>query len=490
MNFNIDKLNNYITEKMDEFCVPSISIAVVYGEEVVYNKCFGYKDLEKQLPPDENTVYAIASLSKAMTAACAGILVDEGKLSWDEPVITYLPEFRMYDEFATKSVTLRDMLSHNTGLPRHDMSWYGDGSLSTKDIVERIAYLKPNKSPRSLYEYNNFMFAAAGYVIERVSGQSWGDFIKERIFMPLGMDQSTTVIEGLSGASNKALPYKGGTVFTEGKSVPEAVLKDYLNFDGMAACGTVNSTIKDMAKWASMNLMKGEYKGKRVISEKNLNEIHTPHTVKRGDELIPEIPVLCYGLGWNTRVYRGRFNLAHAGGIDGFSTHLSLLPNENIGIVILTNRSGTAAHFAVANTIKDHILGLPEKDWMGYLKGTEDKGIAEIMKDNEAIIAARGNNKNAPHSKKLEEYVGVYENKGYGKAGISLVNDKLLLSYNGFDKELTHNNYDTFDFDLSDDYIENRVIARFVLDKKGNVSEFHVDFEKAMKGELIQFNKL
>ena len=487
MNFNLDKLNDYITEKMDEFCLPSMSVVVVHGEEEVYTKCFGFKDLEKKLPPDENTVYAIASLTKAMTATCAGILADEGKLSWDEPVITYLPEFRMYDEFAAKSITLRDMLSHNTGLPRHDMSWYGDGNLSTKEIVERIGYLKLNKSPRSLYEYNNFMFAAAGYVIERITGNSWGDFIRERLFKPLGMNNTTTVIDGLREAQNKALPYKGGAKL-KGKPVPEPILIKYLNFDGMAACGTVNSTISDMSKWASMNLMKGTYKGKRIISEKALNEIHTPNTVKRGEALIPEIPILCYGLGWNTRVYRGHFNLTHSGGIDGFSTYISLLPNENVGIVILTNRGGTIAHFAVANTIKDHILGLPQKDWAAYLKGAEDKEIAELVKSNEAVKAARIINAN--HSKSLKDYMGIYEHKGYGKVGIALKGDRLILSHNGFDRELVHNNYDTFDFDISDDYIEKRMIARFILDKEGAVSGLNVEFEKSMKGELIPFKKL
>ena len=487
MNFDLTKLEAYINEQMNDFCVPGMAITLVHGEETVYSKGFGFKDMEKRLPPDENTVYAIASLTKAMTAVCAGILVDEGKLSWDEPVITYLPEFRMYDKYAERNLTLRDMLSHNSGLPRHDASWYGGGSLSTAELAARIGHLKPNKSFRSLYEYNNFMFAAAGYVIERVTGQTWSGFIKERLFDPLDMHNTTTVIDGLKSAENRALPYKGGRNFSGGKHVPDSVLCEYLNFDGMAACGTVNSTISDMAKWASMNLMKGVYKDRQIISQKALEEIHTPHIVKRGEKLIPEIPVLSYGLGWNTRVYRGHFNLTHSGGIDGFSTFISLVPGENLGLVILTNRGGTIAHFAVANTIKDHILGLPEKDWAAYFKGETEKELGELTRMNEAVIAARKPD-TAP-SKALKHYEGTYENKGYGNINITLTDGKLMLSYNGFDKELTHNNYDTFDLDLSDDYRENRTVARFVLDREGAVTKLHVELEKALKGELIEFRK-
>ena len=485
MNLDLSKLEHSVAEKMAECCVPSMAITAVRGDEAIYTKCFGYKDLENELPPDENTVYAIASLTKAMTATCVGMLVDEGKLSWDVPIVHYLPEFRMYDEFAGQNMTLRDMLSHNTGLPRHDLIWYSkEGCSSTKELVEGIRYLKPNKSFRSLYEYNNLMFTTAGYVIERLTGISWADFIKERLFKPLGMNSSSTVIEGLSKALNKALPYKPGKDFPHNKPV----LTEYLDFNGMAACGTVNSTINDMAKWAAMNLKKGTYKDKTIISEKTLKEIHTPHTVQRLSAPIEEVPINCYGLGWGTRVYRGHYNITHSGGIDGFSTYISLLPYNDIGIVILTNMDNAFVHFAVANTFKDYILGLPEKDWLAHMKAERGKLLAEADKKNKAIIAAR--KPDTSPSKKLEDYVGLYKHKAYGKISVTLKGGKLHLSYQGLACDLTHNNYDTFDTDLLGDYIKTLILVRFTLDNEGNVSELHAELEVAMNGEFIVFNKL
>ena len=482
MNLNFSKLEDFVTQQMTDFNVPSMSIAVVKGEETIYTKCFGYKDVENKLPPDENTVYAIASLSKAMAATCVGILVDEGKLSWDVPVINYLPEFRMYDDFATKSITLRDMLSHNTGLSRHDMAWYNKEKCdTTANLVERIRYLKLNKSPRSLYEYNNFMFMTAGYVIERVTGMTWDKFVTERLFKPLGMSGSSTVAAGLSEATNKALPYKPVKNSSDGS----IVLTEYLNFDGMGACGAVNSTISDMAKWASMNLMGGTYKGKTIISEKTQKEIHTPNAVQRAMPTIPEIPIICYGLGWGVRAYRGHTNLVHAGGIDGFSTYISLLPNSNVGIIILTNVVGTNAHFAVANTFKDFIFDLPKKDWVAYIKSEVQKMTNEITKRNNTIISAR--KLDTTPLKPLKSYVGTYEHKGYGKVDIVLKDGKLHMSFNGMSADLTHSNYDTFDVDLFDETVTVLMPVRFILDKLGDVSELHVEFEIALGGEMIEF---
>ena len=484
MNLDFSKLEGFVTQQLTDFNVPSMSITVVKGEEAIYSKCFGYKDLENKLPPDENTVYAIASLSKAMTATCVGILVDEGKLSWDEPVTNYLPEFRMDDDFATKNITLRDMLSHNSGLPRHDMAWYNKKECdTTANLVERIRYLKLNKSPRSLYEYNNFMFMAAGYVIERVTGVPWDKFIVERLFKPLGMNSSSAVAKGLSGAENKALPYKPIK-----NSLGDTTLTKYLNFDGMGSCGTVNSTISDMAKWASMNLLGGTYKGKTILSKKAIKEIHTPNAVQRAMPTIPEIPIICYGLGWGVRAYRGHSNLVHAGGIDGFSTYISLLPNSNVGIVVLANVVGTNAHFAVANTFKDFMFGLPEKDWAAHMKNDAQKMLDEITKKNDAVIAARKSD--TMPLKPLESYVGTYEHKGYGKVEIDLKDGKLHMSFNGMSAELTHSNYDTFDVDLFDEAVTFLIPVRFFLDRVGDVSQLHVDFEPALGGEMIEFVKV
>lgn len=484
MNLDFKGLEAFVAGTIAECNVPSIGIAVVKGEETLYSKCFGYKDIENKLAPDGDTVYAMASLTKPMTAACAAMLVDEGKLDWDTPVINYLPEWRAFDECVTLGITLRDMLSHNTGLPRHDLVWFQlEGkSRTTKDLVESIRHLKPNKPARTMYEYNNLMFTSVGYIIERISGKTWGEFMEERLFAPLGMNNSSTVIAKLAGATNKALPYH--------ESAKGIITKaEYLDFDGMGGCGTVNSTLNDMAKWASLNLNKGTYKGNTIISEKNIKEMQKAQTTMRIDP-IPEVPLVAYGLGWAVRSYRGHYNINHSGGITGFSTYVTLLPFSDLGLVLLTNLAGTNAHIAIANTFIDHIMGLPEKDWVGHVNSEKDKALAELDKLNNAILADVNSGKpgaQMPH--KMEDYTGRYEHKGYGAALVRLDGGKLFLSYNGFHRELYHSNFDAFYIDLSDNHVRSLIRARFVTDIKGVVSELQLDFERALNGEYITFTR-
>jgi len=482
MNFKISELEGAITEVLNSIGMPGMAVSVTSGNESIYKKVFGYRDVANKIPADENTVYAIASLTKAMTAVCCGMLVDEGKLSWDEPIISYLPEFRMHDDYAGRNVCLRDMLAHNTGLPRHDWVWYNtELSRSTEDLVHRIRYLPLNKPMRTLYEYNNLMYATAGLVIERVTGQTWAEFIKERLFKPLGMDNSSPVIKGLSEAENRALPYNKNSKYPE-----EAhTTTNYLDFDGMGACGTVNSTINDMTKWVQLNLNKGMFGGVQIVSEKTMKTIHTPVAVQRAFSPIPEIPMLSYALGWGVRTYRGNLNITHSGGIDGFSTYISMLPDKNVGIAILTNLSqGNYMHFVAANMIKDFMLGSETKDWIKYFKDMNDSGEEETKKANKSILEA-STQVSPPDFKSL---VGEYTHKGYGTAYVSL-EENLQVKFNGLSRKLSHSNHDTFYFDMSDGANEDLRITQFKRNPLGKVTGVLIDAEKALNGEFILFEK-
>ena len=477
----ISRLRETLPQKLKEWGVPGLSCAIVRKGQVVYSGHFGYRDMESQIAPNDQTLYAIASTTKAMTATCVGILVDEGKLEWDKPVISYLPEFRMYDEYATQHVTIRDMLCHKTGVPRHDNTWYGDSGKTTKELVEGIRYLKPNKELRTKYEYNNLMFTTCGYIVERVSGMPWQEFMLKRIFEPLDMHRSFCTLGEFTGEDNKALPY------VRDEDMPCRV--PYLCFDGMAGCGTVNSTTEDMSRWLTMNLAGGIYNGKQIISRESLSEIHLPQIlVNQG--LNKEIPMKAYGFGWTVRAYRGSKVLDHTGGIDGFSSLVTLMPQEDTGMVILVNRSGFNHHFSIAYAVYDYILGITPIDWEGRIN-EDEKASRKAGDEANAHIDGMRNVKAAP-SHPAEALTGVYVNAAYGQFTIEASGRSdvfLEAAYHGQKLLICHNNNNTFDMAVEDEHRPVRTLLRFEVDISGAISRLWVDLEPSL-GEMIPFEPI
>ena len=477
------KTEKFITEKMSELNVPGIAVSVVKDGAVVYQKGFGFRDMENKLPVDSATVFPLASTTKAMTAVCTAILKDENKLDFDTPVIKYLPEFRMYDEYATMNVTLRDMLSHNTGMPRHDFAWFGSNR-TTAQFVESIRYLMPNKPFRTLYEYNNLMFATAGFLIERVSGKTWQEFIKERLFQPLGMNDTTTTIAGIEASPNKAFPYREKK---DGKleKIP------YRNFDGMGACGTGNSSAADMAKWVIMNLGGGKYNGRQIVSEASLKEIHTPVTVVKPPlPPMPEIPIITYAFGWNAVPYRGRFALTHTGGIDGISAFVGMIPEENLGVVVLTNSDGQIMNTAAGYVIFDEALGVPFFDWASRLKERSDK-LSENSLNEMNLKAAALRRSGAKPSHDLPEFAGIYEHKGYGAIEIKYDGETgLTACFNGITLKLAGANNNLFEAWLDDDGKDPQLLlVSFGLNLKGDIKDLSVNIEPALGDNFTVFER-
>lgn len=481
MNVDWSKLEQTIEEWLHRHDVPGISLTVVSGEQPVYTGCFGYKDVENNLKPDAETRYACASVTKAMTATALGILKDEGKIDWRTPVRTYLPGFAMYDGYATANLTLADMLSHNSGLPRHDFSWFNnlEADRPTSEYVARLAHLKPNKGFRTQYEYNNFMFTAAGAVVEAVSGMPWGEFLTKRIFTPLGMKDTTYTISGLKDAANRALPY--------GKKDGKPKRLEYRNFDGMAGCGTVNSTVKDMAAWISMNINGGIHMGTRIISQATLSEIHTQRNAvpPLPGGFNPHMPLAAYAFGWSVQPYRGRLCLNHSGGIDGFTSYATFMPEEKYGIMLFCNQGGSNMPFAVAAHIFDQLLGTADGiDWADFYKKRSDAMMAAAPGPSEAIRAAR-----APETavnRPVSQLAGTYSHKGYGEVEITADKDALTLHYNGWAMPLAHNNYETFEFNYADG--EGLMTVTFVPDAKGAIACLSIPIEPSL-GEPISFVK-
>ena len=480
MNINFSKIEAFVKDNLPVFGVPGLSLAIVKGDDIIYEGCFGHKDVEHALIPDPHTRYACASVTKAMTAACLGILRDEGKIDWDVPVTEYLPEFRAFDPRDTARITLRDMLAHNTGLPRHDAVWYNRNAVgpTTEELVAAIAHLPFNKPFRSKYEYNNLMFTTAGAVAARVSGMPWQAFIQKRLFEPLGMHDTTAVIAGLRDAGNRALPY------TRSESGPK--LTEYCDFDGMAGCGTVNSTIRDMTAWLSLQLGKGSYKGKRIISEKTMAELHTAVVVSPPipGYVIPQMPLTAYGFGWSTQPFRGRMCLQHSGGIDGFSSYATFMPEQGYGIMLFTNLGGNQLHFATAAFIYDLIWGESGTDWAALYLDRTARQQADLEAAN-AKILAEALPGTAP-TRPLDQYPGLYRHPGYGTLEIT-DGEPLELRFNGITQRLIHSRYDSYVAEGADAG-EGLMPVRFTASADGPIDGVDAHFEPAL-GAPIHFKK-
>ncbi len=429
-----------------EFGIVGLSVAVVKDGRTIYAKGFGERQLGRGEPVDENTLFAIGSNTKAFTAAAIGILVDEKKMGWDDRVTKHLPWFQLYDPYVTREITVRDILSHRSGLGRRgDLNWYAT-DFDRKEVVRRIRYLEPNSSFRSEAGYQNTMVLAAGLVLEAVSGQSWDDFVTSRILRPLGMNRTRTSVRELAGMDDVATPHER----IEGKIVPVP----HRNIDNVAPAGAILSSASDMSRWMRMMLGEGELDGTRIVSKDVVAEVWRPNIryplPADYTALFPPMHFSTYGLGWGLRDYRGRFVATHTGGIDGMLSQVLLVPEEDLGIVVLTNTSplGTFAHNAITFSILDALLASPAEaaaaDWPARFRELSQK-----QEEEEAAEERRRNEARVPGtspSLALDRYAGTYENDMYGKVRVSIEDGHLVLRrHTAWIADLSHWNFDTFE---------------------------------------------
>ena len=431
---------------------PSVAIGVTRGGETVFSGAFGQRDAERGLAADSQTLYQIASCTKAFTATLAAQFVDEGKLDWDTPVREYLPEVRFYDDYATRTVCMRDLLSHRTGLPRHEYSWYGT-TYSREDIVNNLRYLEPNRPPRTTFQYNNQCYVLAGRVLERLSGESFEELLRTRILEPLGMSRTRFFIEDLEEDGNRAVgygrpdgsdPVHGTTALPYYRSVVESRQEGVGS--PFAPAGCLSSCIDDLLVWARFHL--GDTtEADRILSERALATLHAPQMLL--DEPLdmpqPETAFHCYGLGWFVESYRGRTLIHHSGNIDGFSSFVGLVPELDLGVVACTNMNGSLLHVALAHEVFDHHLGTEGGDWVGRY---HDYAVEKGERDRGRVSRLTG--ERAPGTKPshaLADYAGTYARPGYQPVSVALEGDALHLSFNGWRAPLRHFSYDTFIFD-------------------------------------------
>jgi CubicO group peptidase (beta-lactamase class C family) len=420
------EVDNVVNRTLTTFNVPGIAVAIVKDGKVVLAKGYGVKSILTNEKADANTLYGIASNSKAFTSAALAILIDEGKLKWDDKVITYLPNFKMYNDYVTNEFTIRDLLTHRSGLGlgAGDLMIWPDGSnFTAQDIIGNLQYLKPVSSFRTKFDYDNLLYIAAGEIVQKVSGMSWCDFVENRIMKPLEMNNSAASFVRLKDTSNVIVPH----VPIDGKL---KVISRYKN-QILDAAGGIYSSVNDMSKWVITQLNNGKYgtENKQLFSEKEHNEMWTPQTILPAATRPPySTHFASYGLGWFLSDVKGYKQVTHTGGLEGIVTQVTLIPELNLGIVVLTNQQSVAAFTAITNTIKDNYLGIKSEDYItvysNRVKTTEetaDKATDEVW----ALVA-----KNRKENIKIDfnNYAGTYKDNWLGEIVISEKKGKLFFA--------------------------------------------------------------
>jgi CubicO group peptidase (beta-lactamase class C family) len=430
---------------------------------------YGLRDVEASLKVTTDTQFLIGSVTKSFTATGLALLMDERRLDWKKPVRDYVPEFRLHDAVATERITVRDLLCHHSGLPRHDWIWI-PGDLSPAQMLAAMRYLEPSDDIRSTFQYLNLGYLVASMVAERASGQSWTEFTRARLTDKLRMNVTFTV-EDLAAAADAAVPYSmDGDARVRAKRWPIRV----------QAAGSINTSIASFANWLRLHLDKGEFEGQRLLSPALIQQLQTP----RVHEAVPafaEYSDMHCGLGFRLISYRGERVVLHGGGWIGWGTRMAMLPDRGAGVAVFTNRNPSAVPEILANYVFDRVCGKEPIPWLDRYRELRRKSLAQLDVDRQARKATRRLNTQPSHD--LADYAGGYDHPGYGRITITHVEGKLNWAYRGMSEPLVHRHYDTFELpeapaeSLRAALQPNQFTISFSSDREGNIASLAVPFE-------------
>lgn len=475
----LEGLDDVVVQALADFNVPGLVLAVVTDDQVVYADGFGYRDMENKLPMDADTLFAIGSTTKAMTTTVLAMQAEEDLLDWDEPVIRHLPGFDLEDSALAGRVTPRDLVTHRTGMPRHDLVWYNNTTLKRAQLVDRLPHLPLTADLRQTFQYNNLMYATAGYLSGRLEFTTWEAVMRRRLFGPLNMTRSNFSVETSQQDANHALPYRENED-DQLERIP------FRNIDLVGPAGSVNSSVREMANWLRLNLAGGTFEGKTLIKESSLADLHTPHMTSGNAPPFEEagISQIAYGMGWSIETYRGVRRIRHNGGIDGFITTVMFFPDHDLGIVAANNR-GSGLSMLVGQLAADRVLDLEPIDWTGQaLARQKEQEAATDADETEEVQALEG----TQPSRSLEAYVGSYQHPGYGDLEVELVGGTLTWTFNGIATPLEHWHYDVWNGseEAEDPTFEGRKV-QFRGNVDGHIAEVVVVMEAAV--DPIVFKK-
>jgi len=464
----------YMEQTLKDWNTPGIGVGIVVNDKLVFAKGYGYRDYEKKLPFTPTTLCQIASNSKLFTAVAAGMLVEEGKLTWDKPIRESVPTIQFYNDQLNNNVTLRDMLSHRTGVTRHDLIWF-KSDFTRKELFEKLKYLEPEQPMRETFLYNNLMFSAVGQIIELKSGQTWEQFVKERIFTPLDMNTSTYTVADMVNHSDHGVPFREKRDSFELYKIPY-----YEDTQGVAPAGAVISNIDELSHWLIALMNDGKYNGKQVLPADVLKAtlqpaIGLPNTLGESQGFW-ELLNPAYGMGRETAAYRGHLITFHGGDLPGFHSQVSFLPNDHIGVIVLVISDHSAPLYNVISyNVYERLLGMDQTPW-------SQRRLAQRLASKKAGTEARakaGGDRvpNTKPSHALTDYAAEYENPAYGIMKIGLKDDQLQFGFHEFQFPLSHFHYDRFD--TPDDEQYGRFSVNFRTNPEGDIDSLVTSMDEA-----------
>ncbi|MGB6650081.1 MAG: serine hydrolase [Bacteroidota bacterium] len=466
-HIDTDLIDSAVQKVLREWEVPGIALGVFMGDSVILSRGYGVRTLGAQEPVNGQTLFAIASLTKAFTTVCLGMLVEDGRMSWDDRVTDHLPGFQMYDPHVTREMTVRDLLCHRSGLHTFggDLLWYGT-TYDREQVVERIRYLKPRYSFRAHYGYQNIMFLAAGGIIPRLTDVSWDAFVRDSVLLPLGMLRTNTSVLDLAGDENVATPHveHDGNVIT----VP------YRNVDNVGPAASLNSSVDDLLKWIAMFLRDDDEEGLRLITAETRREMFTLHTPRTAGPLgtrdVPTQHFYGAALGWFVFDYQGRKVLRHGGGMDGMLSQIVLVPEDDLGFVFLSN-SGHTPTMPLTFALLDACLGVEGNDWLAEplrrRRAAKEREEGAPRETPERVKTSRA---------QLDDYSGVYRSKMYGDVSVEVAEGAQVVRFlptPTFVGDLSHLYHDTFMVRLRDPVLPEGWVT-FVRNEHGHPAELKI----------------
>ena len=473
----------YIDQALRDWNIPGAAVAVLQGDKVLHSQGHGLRDVENNLPVTSDTRFPIASMTKAFTAMGAALLVDDGLLDWDQPIRDVLPEFRLYDEYASQHANLRDLLCHRTGLPRHDFTWYRQ-SVTDGELVKNLRHLQPSTSFRGMWQYNNLMYETTGYLCAKIAGEeNWESLMQNRILAPLGLNHTSANFDpNCTKYNDVALPYMIKRDSQELVKTPR-----YIHPTGMAA-GSIQSTLNDLIIWHQLHNQQGIHQGKAFVSPHNLKQMHKPHMLIPATATKEQMfgnNLFSYGLGWFVEPYQGVTLVQHGGNLDGFSVIGGVVPELDISIIVLTNGNGKSLRDALLYEALDRALGVQGNDWSQQFLQRN----AEVVKaDTQGARNSSADKTDAPASHALADYVGTYNAPAYQAIEIALADDKatdnpqggsgegdLRILYSGEWWPLNHYHHNVFEADMARH--DEAIKLSFELDTHGHITALNLPIE-------------
>lgn len=464
----------YMQQTIKDWNTPGMGVGIVVNDKLVFAKGYGFRDYEQKLPFTPTTLFQIALNTKLFTAIAAGMLVTDGQLTWDSPVRQSVPTIQFYNDRLDNNVSLRDMLSHRTGVTRHDLIWF-KSSFSREELFDKLRYLEPQQPMRETFLYNNLMFAGVGRIIELKSGKTWEQFVRERILTPLDMTSTVYTIADMTRNPDHGVPYREKRDSFELYKIPY-----YEDTQGIASAGGIISNVDDLSHWLIALMNDGKYNGKQVIPASVLQAslqpaIGLPNSMGQAFGFWEELNA-AYGMGRETAAYRGHLITFHGGDLPGFHSQVSFMPNDRIGVIVCVIGDHAAPLYnAVSYNVYERLLGLDQTPWSQRLLQMR---LADKKAETEARTKAGGDRvPNTTPSHALADYVGEYENPGYGIIKIGLKNDTLQFGFHEFQFPLTHFHYDRFD--TPDDEQYGRFSVNFQTGPEGDVNAASISLDEA-----------